>query len=71
MSNFAIYMIGAGIVTGGLAWAAYLMGAPPNWIGIAALVCLGIALLSAVTKTRYKEASPEDGETRRVVLDEE
>ena len=71
MSNFTLYMIGTAILTGGLAWAAYMLGAPPMWIGIGALIALGISLVTAVTKTRYKEASPDDGGTRRVVLDEE
>lgn len=71
MSNFALYMIGTGIVTAGLAWAAYLLGAPPLWIGIGALICLGISIVSAVGRTRYKEASPDDAGTRRIVLDEE
>jgi len=60
MSNFAIYLIGTLFVAGGLAWAAYKLGAPPIWIGISVIIVIGLGIMSAVSKTRQKEKSDTD-----------
>ena len=55
--SFALYMIGFLIFLGGLVWGAVTMGVPQVYIGIGALVILGIGIFSAVSKTRSKDPS--------------
>lgn len=55
MSSFGIYVIGFLIFTVGLAAAAYLLGAPPVWIGVGVVVLLGMGILTGVSKTRTKD----------------
>ena len=57
MSNFAIYLIGTVILTGGLGLAAHLLGASPIWITVGVIVMLGIGIMGGVRKTRLKEKS--------------
>ena len=57
MSNFAIYLIGIAFVTGGLAWTANQLGAPPIWIIIGTIIIIGLGIMAAVSKTRLKEKS--------------
>ena len=60
MSNFAIYLIGIVLVTGGLAWTANKLGAPPIWIIIGVIIIIGMGIMAAVSKTRLKEKSDTD-----------
>ena len=60
MSNLVIYLIGTLFVAGGLAWAAYKLGASPIWIGIGVIVVIGMGIMAAVSKTRQKEKSDTD-----------
>ena len=55
MSSFGIYIIGFIIFTAGLALAAYLLGAPPTWIGVGVIVLLGLGVLTGVSRTRRKD----------------
>lgn len=64
-SNFFVYLIGFVIIIGGLAWAAFMAGAPPVWIAAGALVLLGIGILGAVKRTQAR-AIPEDSNERGV-----
>jgi len=57
MSNLIIYLIGTAFVAGGLAWAAYKLGASPIWIGIGVIIMIGLGMMAAVSKTRQKEQS--------------
>ena len=52
MSSFSIYLIGFIVLIIGLAIAATLLGAPPLWIGVGAVVLIGIGILSGVSKTK-------------------
>ena len=52
MSSFSIYLIGFIVVIIGLAIAATLLGAPPIWIGVGALVLIGIGILTGVSRTK-------------------
>lgn len=58
MSSFAYYVIGFVIVIGGLAYGAFLLGAPPVWIGVGAVVLLGIGIVTGVSRTRRPDDSP-------------
>ncbi|KCZ54092.1 hypothetical protein HY29_03195 [Hyphomonas beringensis] len=55
MSSFGLYIIGFIILIGGLAYAAFLLGAPPVWIGVGAIVLIGIGIITGVSKTRQKD----------------
>jgi hypothetical protein len=57
-SNFGVYLIGFIIVIIGLAYGAYLLGAPPVWIGVGVIILVGLAILRGVTKTQTKAPSP-------------
>ena len=57
MSNLVIYLIGTAFVAGGLAWAAYELGASPIWITIGVIIIIGLGIMAAVSKTRQKENS--------------
>ncbi len=58
MSSFTLYLIGFVILIGGLAYGAYLLGLQPVWIGIGAVVLIGIGIITAVSKTRQRDDSP-------------
>lgn len=55
--SFAIYMVGYLIFLGGLAWGASVAGVPTLYIGIGALILLGIGIFSGVGRTRGKDPS--------------
>ena len=55
MSSFATYLIGFLILTAGLALAAYLLGAPPMWIGVGVIVMLGLGVLMATSRTKPRD----------------
>lgn len=57
MSNLVIYLIGTTFVAGGLAWAAYELGASLIWIIIGVITIIGLGIMAAVSKTRQKESS--------------
>ena len=53
----ALYMIGFVIFLGGMIWGAVVAGVPHLYIGIGALIFLGIGISSAVSGTRSKDPS--------------
>lgn len=55
MSSFGTYLLGFLLVIVGLAFAAYLLNVPPTWIGVGAIVMIGIGVLTATTRTRPKD----------------
>ncbi|KCZ52779.1 hypothetical protein [Hyphomonas pacifica] len=55
MSSFGLYIIGFIVLIAGLAYAAFLVGAPPVWIGVGAIVLVGIGIITGVGKTRQKD----------------
>lgn len=55
--SFILYMIGFLIFLAGLAWGASVAGVPTLYIGIGALIILGIGVFSAVARTRSKDPS--------------
>jgi hypothetical protein len=52
MSSFSIYLIGFIVLIVGLAIAATLLGLPPVWIGVGAIVLIGLGVLTGVSKTK-------------------
>ena len=55
--SFALYMIGFLIFMGGVVWGAVVAGVPHVYIGIGALIILGIGIFSAVGRTRSIDPS--------------
>ena len=55
--SFALYMVGFLIFLGGVIWGAVIAGVPHTYIGVGALIFLGIGIFSAVAKTRSKDPS--------------
>ena len=55
--TFAIYFGGALITIAGLVYAGILLKVPGQWIAVAAIVILGLAILSGVKSTRQKDPS--------------
>ena len=60
MTSFQTYLLGFIIVVAGLAAAAYMLGAPPVWIVIGAVVLLGIGILTATTRTKPRDPTPRN-----------
>ena len=52
MSSFGIYLVGFIIFIIGLAVAAYLLGAPPMWIGVGVIILIGLGILMGVSRTK-------------------
>ncbi len=51
MTSFQTYLVGFLILIIGLAGAAYLMGAPPLWIGVGVVIMIGLGVIAA---SKYK-----------------
>ena len=58
MSNFSLFLIGFIVLTVGLAFGAFQLGLPTIWIGIGALILLGVGIVSGVARTRQREKPP-------------
>ena len=61
MSSLAIYLLGIAVLVGGLAYGAFLAGLAPQWIGVGAVVLLGIGIVTAVSRTRSKDPPVDSG----------
>jgi hypothetical protein len=55
MSSFGTYLIGYIILVIGLAIAAFLLNLPPLWIGVGAIILIGIGILTATSRTKMKD----------------
>jgi hypothetical protein len=55
--SFGIYLVGYVIFIFGASLGAYLLNAPPQWIGVGVLCITGIAIIHGVTATRQKDPS--------------
>lgn len=55
MSSFGTYLVGFLLVIIGLAVGAYLLNAPPMWIGVAVVVMAGLGIVMATTRTKPKD----------------
>jgi hypothetical protein len=55
MSSFATYLIGFFIFVIGLAVAAYLLHVPDQWIGVGALILVGLGILMATQRTKPRD----------------
>lgn len=64
MNNFSIYMLGVVLIVAALGYGAYLLGATPLWIGIGAVILLGMGLMGAAKKAGL-QSDDSDGPPRR------
>ena len=55
MSSFGLYLIGAIVLIGGVAYAVWLVHVPLQWIAVGAVVLLGGCIVGAVTHTRRRD----------------
>ncbi|HSJ06353.1 MAG TPA: hypothetical protein VK936_06615 [Longimicrobiales bacterium] len=53
--SFAIYLLGFVVLLAGVIWAMTAAGIPSMWIGIAALILLGLGIITGVSSTRSKD----------------
>lgn len=53
--SFGIYLVGIILVIAGLVYAAAMLNLPTQWIVVAALVALGIGVVTAVKSTRQRD----------------
>jgi hypothetical protein len=53
--SFRLYAMGFALVIGGLVYGAYLVHIPARWIGVGAVVLLGVGILTGVKSTRQKD----------------
>ncbi|WP_265587739.1 hypothetical protein [Sphingomicrobium arenosum] len=63
MNSSAVYFLGSLLVIAGLAYGAIMLGVPALWVGIGAVVLVGIALMNTVTST--KRPSSAEGDVTR------
>jgi hypothetical protein len=55
--SFAIYLVGYAIMLIGLVIGANLMHVPAQWIGVGAVVLIGVGILHGVSATRSRDPS--------------
>ena len=60
MSAFSLYVIGFLVLLAGLADGAYLVHVPYVWIGVGALVLIGLGVMSAVSHTKRRDLPKEE-----------
>lgn len=53
--SFGIYLIGFLIMIAGLIYGAVLLHVPAQWIGVGAVILVGLAILKGVQSTRQKD----------------
>jgi uncharacterized membrane protein YiaA len=61
MSSFSTYIVGFVVLILGLALAAFLLNVPPQWIFVGVIVLIGIAILTATTRTKPKDPPAPPG----------
>ena len=59
MSAFVLYVAGFVILLGGLVYGAFLLHVPQTWIGVGALVMIGLGIMMAVSRTKQRDAPKE------------
>jgi hypothetical protein len=53
--SFGIYLAGFAILLVGVLWAMSTAGVPGIWLGITALILLGLGIITGVSHTRSKD----------------
>ena len=58
MSSLSIYLLGFLVVVIGVVMGLHLAGVPDAWVAVAGVILIGVGILSAVARTRGRDASP-------------
>ena len=53
--SFGLYMLGYAVFSVGVLIGLHLLHVPSRWIGVGALILIGLGILHGVTKTRTKD----------------
>lgn len=53
--SFILYLIGFAFVIGGIAWALIVAKVSILYVMIAVVILIGIAILTGVTRTRFRD----------------
>jgi len=53
--SLIIYLIGFAFVIGGIAWALVVAGVSTLYVMITAVILVGVAILTGVTRTRSRD----------------
>jgi hypothetical protein len=53
--SLGLYLLGFFILLAGVAWGLSALGVASLWIGIVALILLGLGIMSGVARTRAKD----------------
>jgi hypothetical protein len=59
MSAFVLYVVGFIVLLGGLVYGAFLLHVPHAWIGVGALVMIGLGVMMAVSRTKQRDLPSE------------
>jgi hypothetical protein len=59
MSAFMLYVAGYIFLLGGLVYGAFLLHVPHAWIGVGALIMIGFGIMTAVSRTKQRDAPKE------------
>jgi hypothetical protein len=54
--SLIIYLVGFAFVIGGIAWALVVAGVSTVYVLITAVILIGVAILTGVTRTRSKDS---------------
>ncbi len=55
--SFGLYLLGAAIFIGGVAWALIAVHVPQHYVIITSVILLGAGIFTGVTRTRTKDPS--------------
>lgn len=55
--SFGLFLLGAVIVIGGVAWALIVAGVAKLYVTIACVIMVGLAIVAGVSRTRTKDPS--------------
>lgn len=53
--SFGLYLLGFSFIIGGISWALIVAGVKALYVAITCLILVGVAILTGVTNTRYKD----------------
>jgi hypothetical protein len=53
--SFGLYIVGFIVLIVGLAYGAHLAHVPNQWIGVGAIVLVGLGIVKAVANTRQRD----------------
>jgi hypothetical protein len=53
--SFGLYMAGYIILMLGLGMGAYFLHVPPRWIGVGAVIMIGLGIVTGVTSTKRRD----------------